>query len=101
MFVYEVNCFTEKSSAQAVMLAKKTVIYNSRLLDFSGCSSLAFELYISNTDFMDRLYLVSLTKKYSLNCYFVLNDECLGEQINSRINLFQDSNFAYSFSNRF
>ena len=43
-----------------VMLVLKTVIYKSKLLDFQNFACLKLEHYSSNTDFMDRHYLVSV-----------------------------------------
>ncbi|OFX36026.1 MAG: hypothetical protein A2X08_08205 [Bacteroidetes bacterium GWA2_32_17] len=39
-------------------LVLKTVIYISKLLGFQNFASLKLEHYSSDTDFMDRLYLV-------------------------------------------
>ena len=44
-----------------VMLVLKTVIYYSKLLGFQNFASLKLEHYKSDTEFIDRLYIVNLT----------------------------------------
>eukprot|EP00828_Plagiopyla_frontata_P043183 TRINITY_DN6667_c0_g3_i1.p4 TRINITY_DN6667_c0_g3~~TRINITY_DN6667_c0_g3_i1.p4 ORF type:complete len:205 (-),score=4.20 TRINITY_DN6667_c0_g3_i1:898-1512(-) len=51
------QCLSIKLTS-ALRLSQKQSFTKSKLLDFYDFASLEFELYISNTQFMDRLYLV-------------------------------------------